>query len=1088
MLRKTPLVRIFRTIHRSGRMTFINTLLQRGVLSWIRKRNRFNGFGARNKTAEAVKTHSPHLYTPLKQGVNEKTANKLELICSTISRCHRTPRRFLERGIYSASTPDGPVVPICFTPFAVGNLKRTEVRAPLGATASHYEISRLALAFLIILVIVGLVPALCAQSTAPARPSPSLRHTIDLSGEWEFRMDPFDVGKTERWYDKTASFDRKINVPGAWNAQGAGYEDEKLLRQYEERFVNGKNLLGVDRESEKLYHVFPGPAWYRRVVTIPSEWQGEVCWLKFAGVHRRAEVWVNGNFAGSHFSYLTPFRFDIGNWVKPGQEAVIAVRVDARRNKEIDPLMGCLDTLDFLYLTWGGIYRTVALEETALTWIEDIFAVPHVSDNTVELRLLTAGDRTRELQAVAEVLDPQGVAVARVTAKILAGAAETTLPVHLPDAKLWSPSRPDLYTARVALMESGVAIDSRSIRFGMRELRAEKGKFMLNGKPIFLRGYGDDCIFPNTIAPPANREEYVRRLSTARDYGFNYARHHSWFPPEEYLEVADELGIMVQPEFPAAYAWDLATTPQEKQFVAEQWESVIRLYRNHPSIVTWCLGNELYNSFDSAPQLYRRAKQLDPTRLVIDSDGCNFKHQERETLDFLVVQFGEGNSCGFQDAKYSFPSNLAKPVIAHEMGYFVTLPDLTQIDLFGKGLRPYWLFQARELALKNGMTDQYRRWVELSNRLQAACLKSNLEATRRSNLSGYSQWLFQDYPNCAEGVVDMFFRPKGISAAEFRKFNAPTVLLLDAPRRNYYFGETADLKLLASRYEDDSSQGAVLRWELRADTDILTSGKKGGLTVTSEGLQTLMDFPLVMPQRPQAEKLTLAVELKDSVGSVVNEWNFWVFPKERQEQVGKTMVIGEPKTLQKLYPSAKTEGPDAISPDVDLLITSRLRTETLDYLAKGGRVMLLALDGIFSTEPTNYRLSSWDGGGPSGTEIEREHGALRDMPNEGWGDLQFFHLIQGSKPIFLDSLPAKIHPLFRCIDRPQRLSNRAYLFEVAVGRGKLLVTGFNFARAIEIEDPAATYFLSRLVDYILGPECKPAEILPVEFFSAKVEK
>jgi hypothetical protein len=206
-------------------------------------------------------------------------------------------------------------------------------------------------------------------------------------------MDPLDVGKTERWYEKTVPFDRKINVPGAWNAQGAGYEDPKLLRDYEERYVNGKKLLGVDRESEKVYHVFPGPAWYRRVVTVPREWQGKVSWLKFAGVHRHADVWVNGNLAGSHFSYLTPFRFDIGNWVKPGEEAVISVRVDARRNKTIDPLMGCLDTLTSL-TSRGGIYRKVTLEATARTWIEDLFVVPRVADK-IELRLTTTGESTR---------------------------------------------------------------------------------------------------------------------------------------------------------------------------------------------------------------------------------------------------------------------------------------------------------------------------------------------------------------------------------------------------------------------------------------------------------------------------------------------------------------------------------------------------------------------------------------------------------------------------------------------------------------------------------------------------------------------
>src|SRR3989442_1385578 len=80
-------------------------------------------------------------------------------------------------------------------------------------------------------------------------------------------------------------------------------------------------------------------------------------------------------------------------------------------------------------------------------------------------------------------------------------------------------------------------------------------------------------------------------------------------------------------------------------------------------------------------------------------------------------------------------------------------------------------------------------WLVSSHRLQAASLKSNQEGARRSRLSGTSVWLFQDYPNCAEGVVDIFFRPKGVPPGEFRKFNAPTVLLLDAPRRSWRSGE-----------------------------------------------------------------------------------------------------------------------------------------------------------------------------------------------------------------------------------------------------------------------------------------------------------
>src|SRR5678816_3263576 len=105
--------------------------LQRSVLNWRQMQNRCNGFDAGFKTAEAVNTHSPNLYTPLKQGVNEKTPNELALVCSTISSFRCTPQQFSERGIYSASTPDGQVVQNIFMPFAVGNLKQTEVRAPL---------------------------------------------------------------------------------------------------------------------------------------------------------------------------------------------------------------------------------------------------------------------------------------------------------------------------------------------------------------------------------------------------------------------------------------------------------------------------------------------------------------------------------------------------------------------------------------------------------------------------------------------------------------------------------------------------------------------------------------------------------------------------------------------------------------------------------------------------------------------------------------------------------------------------------------------------------------------------------------------
>jgi beta-galactosidase len=923
------------------------------------------------------------------------------------------------------------------------------------------------------------------------------RPSVDLTGEWEFKLDPLDVGRIEKWFDPSVAYDRKIHVPGAWNAQGVAFESKEQLRAYEDRRLveqkdlNKRGMLGSQRESDRLFHAYPGPAWYRRRVSIPADWKGKIPWVVFTGVHREAEVWVDGKLAGSHRSYLTPFRIDLSQppiSAQAGETITIAARVDARRNREVDPLMGCLDTLDFLYATWGGLHQPVRLEAATPTRVDDVFVVPHLENDTAEIRVAIAGPKTGKLKIVAQVFDQDGAVVKSADRAVAPEAPETALAVHIANPKLWSPQSPHLYTASIQLFSEDAAVDQRTVRFGMREFKVAGGKFLLNGKPIFLRGYGDDCIFPNTICPPTDKNELRSRLALARDYGFNFARHHSWTPPEAYLDAADELGMMLQPEFPFAYAWDLPTSPETRRAALEQWQAVIRLNRNHPSIVTWCMGNEQYNSFDIAPAMDEAARRLDPTRPIIDSDGCSFKHATRESLDYLVVQFGEGDSIGHQDRKYDIPASIAKPVIGHEMGYFVTLPDLAQIDRFKGGLRPYWLEQTRELATKNGLLVAYPDWLAASYRLQAACLKSNLEAARRSRLSGTSVWLFQDYPNCAEGVVGMFGQPKGLSAEEFRKFNAPTVLLLDVPRRNWWSGEIAELTFVVSRFEDAPSRDATLRWRLHNGSEAIAHGEQSHLAIRSGEVQELATIKLNLPGLTRASRLTVSAELADADVKVENSWDLWVFPRVPDDDTSsKVRSVGfEP--IRTVFPNTIEHKDGPIPSDTGLLIATRLDDNITRYLEGGGSVFLLDPEPSFAVERTNFRLSSWDGGGPSGTIINLKHPALSDFPSDGWCDLQFYPLIQKSKTILLTALPAKIEPLVRCIDRPTRLADRAYLFEVSVGSGKLLVSGFNFGQALKSRDPAAIFLFDRLVRYALGSDFKPKASLPVNVLRTKGAK
>jgi beta-galactosidase/beta-glucuronidase len=337
---------------------------------------------------------------------------------------------------------------------------------------------------------------------------------IDLSGIWQFRTDADDVGVRNRWYESDSIFPREITVPGAWNAQGIGFERPEDLHRYLAK-ARQEGLPGPGSEADRLYHVYPGPGWYRKAARIPDSWQGKTVWLKFGGVHRSADIWMDGKFTGNHVGYVVPFGYDVTKFVRPGKETTITVRVDARRNPAIDPLMGCMDTLDFLYVTWGGIHWGVRLEATEDTWIEDVFAVPHIAQQTVEFRFesgRTAGAVRRQVRVAAEVLDQEEHPVARA-GPAAAGNSPTVVALRNPGVRLWSPSHPYLYTANVRLFDGDRRLDERRIRFGMREFKVENGKFFLNGRPVFLRGYGDDCIYPNTIAPPAGTPATVPATS-----------------------------------------------------------------------------------------------------------------------------------------------------------------------------------------------------------------------------------------------------------------------------------------------------------------------------------------------------------------------------------------------------------------------------------------------------------------------------------------------------------------------------------------------------------------------------------------------
>lgn len=893
------------------------------------------------------------------------------------------------------------------------------------------------------------------------------RDVIDLAGEWQFRADPQDIGKTEKWYLSETEFDKKIIVPGAWNPQGIG------------------------EPAESLFYKFAGPGWYRKRVSVPKSWHGKEMYVCFDGIYRSADVWINGEHQGAVNGYLTPARYEIAYLIIKDWNIDIVVRVDGRRGPEVDLLSGSMDITELPGAEWGGIYGKVWLETTEKSWIENAYVVPRRNSDVVEVivdtgsRVIYGGSAEQQPDFVlqADIYDHAGKHVgSNVSYKMLPSLFSDFIMVQIEDIKRWSPDSPYLYTLDIRLYKQDEEIDYYTTTFGVREIATDGDRFTLNGKSVFLRGFIDDCVFPNTLAPPTDKSVYVERFKIAKKYGFNFARCRSWAPTQDYLDAADEAGIMLQVELPAdpVQAPKSLSAEQIAQYYIDQWQTMIKPRRSHPSIIAWGMFDAKPNGGVSPAALYEEARKIDSSRLLVDwNDNPPLKtdEQPRVTADFLPIKFDKPGKYDLNSPKPT------KPVVISGLGEYGTIPSLDQRSLFSRGARPYWLINRQAIAAHQGLTEQLDKWVDNSNKLQAAALKADIEAARLSNgVRGYTLRSLQDNWSNTNGVLDIFFHPKGISGDEFKRFNAPTVLLMESKRRSYHTGETAQVSFLVSRYEGVASDGAKLTWKLSDNDKIIASGEKTDLEIGADGLHELLQIDLKMPSDGAARKLSLAAELSDSSGKYSNSWDFWVFPSERADLPSAVCLSGL-VGMTAIYPKARFSNSAEVSSDCTLFVASELTKSVIYYLDGGGKVLLLGPTKALPLSKSGFLPSPGDPekDGIAGTLIDTDHPSMESMPGQDWCGLYYYSLLTDSYACVLSSLPQPVKPIIRCLDSSTDMRAKAHLFEARVGKGKLLVGAMNFQDALGEGDAAGCYLLDCLIKYALGPKFEPAAELDREF-------
>ena len=384
---------------------------------------------------------------------------------------------------------------------------------------------------------------------------------------------------------------------------------------------------------------------YRRRFRLPEEAHGKRVFVDFEGVMTASTVWINGERLGEYKGGYTPFSFELTPHIAWDRENVLAVDVDSTERPDIPPFGYEID-----YLTFGGIYREVALRIVPESFIENVFVRTKevLSGNpSVDVQCFIENPTAsrQPLTIAVELLDGEqiiGKGSQRIVFKTGQGSSESEPPsetVHfekLPNIKLWNLQNRDLYTARVQLLRGKDVIDADSRRFGFREAQFTDHGFELNGKVTKLRGLNRHQTFPFVGQAMPGRVQRRDADILRNHLHCNMVRTSHYPQSRHFLDACDEMGLLILEEIPG---WQHIGDQAWKDIAVDNVRRMIRRDWNHPAIILWGVRiNESRDDHDFYTRTNAVAHQLDPTR---QTGGIRY-FQESEFLEdvFTMNDFG----------------------------------------------------------------------------------------------------------------------------------------------------------------------------------------------------------------------------------------------------------------------------------------------------------------------------------------------------------------------------------------------------------------------------------------------------------------
>ena len=478
--------------------------------------------------------------------------------------------------------------------------------------------------------------------------------------------------RTEQTFEKGWKFTREDNAdfakPGFNDAKWQNVTVPHDWAIYGPFSINNdKQEMAItqDGQTEAMEHAgrtgglpFVGTGWYRLNFDAPSFEKGKKATLIFDGAMSHARVYINGQEAGYWPYGYNSFYVDATPYLKPGEKNELAVRLENERESS-------------RWYPGAGLYRNVHLvvtEDVHIPTWGTVITTPVVEDGFARVNVKTdlvmpKGKNVGDYRIVTEILNPEGKRISsddRPGDKLDGTFFNQNFVVYRPS--LWSPENPALYTAVSKVYDGETLKDEYTTRFGIRtlEIVPDKG-FFLNGKLTKFKGVCNHHDL-GPLGGAVNDAAIRRQIRILKDMGCNAIRTSHNMPAPELVEACDEMGMMLMPESFDEWKSAKMANGYHKEF--DEWAekdlvNLIRHYRNNPSVVMWCIGNEVPDQWNGSngPKLSRMLQDIchreDPTRPVtqgMDAPDAVVNNNMAATMDIA----------GFNYRPHKYPENYKK--------------------------------------------------------------------------------------------------------------------------------------------------------------------------------------------------------------------------------------------------------------------------------------------------------------------------------------------------------------------------------------------------------------------------------------------